>query len=187
MTQTAAAETREPKAPTNPSECPCGSTVAYANCCQPIIQGKQAAKTAEELMRARYTAFVKSEVDFILESHHPKTRGDVKKNEIEEWSKSSKWMGLVVHEKEAGGVSDNQGVVIFHARYEALDPSTGSKTPKVHDHWERAQFEKFEGKWKFLDAQGIQHGPIVRAEPKTGRNDPCPCGSGKKFKKCHAA
>jgi preprotein translocase subunit SecA len=27
--------------------------------------------------------------------------------------------------------------------------------------------------------------PIVRAEPKVGRNDPCPCGSGKKYKKCH--
>ncbi|MDO9631303.1 MAG: SEC-C metal-binding domain-containing protein [Humidesulfovibrio sp.] len=27
------------------------------------------------------------------------------------------------------------------------------------------------------------HDPILRG-PKTGRNDPCPCGSGKKFKKC---
>jgi|GEM_PF-4815505 len=27
--------------------------------------------------------------------------------------------------------------------------------------------------------------PYVRTEPKTGRNDPCPCGSGKKYKKCH--
>jgi preprotein translocase subunit SecA len=27
--------------------------------------------------------------------------------------------------------------------------------------------------------------PVVRAGPKVGRNDPCPCGSGKKFKKCH--
>ena len=26
--------------------------------------------------------------------------------------------------------------------------------------------------------------PIVREEPKVGRNDPCPCGSGLKFKKC---
>ena len=26
--------------------------------------------------------------------------------------------------------------------------------------------------------------PVRRAEPKVGRNDPCPCGSGKKFKKC---
>jgi len=29
--------------------------------------------------------------------------------------------------------------------------------------------------------------PYVRAAPKVGRNDPCPCGSGKKFKKCHGA
>jgi uncharacterized protein YecA (UPF0149 family) len=27
-------------------------------------------------------------------------------------------------------------------------------------------------------------GPIINTGPKTGRNDPCPCGSGKKFKKC---
>jgi uncharacterized protein YecA (UPF0149 family) len=29
--------------------------------------------------------------------------------------------------------------------------------------------------------------PMVRSEPKVGRNDPCPCGSGKKYKKCHGA
>src|SRR5512138_719850 len=28
---------------------------------------------------------------------------------------------------------------------------------------------------------------VVRAQPKVGRNDPCPCGSGKKYKKCHGA
>ena len=27
--------------------------------------------------------------------------------------------------------------------------------------------------------------PVRRDEPKVGRNDPCPCGSGKKYKKCH--
>ena len=27
--------------------------------------------------------------------------------------------------------------------------------------------------------------PVKRTEPKVGRNDPCPCGSGKKYKKCH--
>jgi hypothetical protein len=34
---------------------------------------------------------------------------------------------------------------------------------------------------------GEQQGTIVHEQPKTGRNDPCPCGSGKKFKKCHGA
>ncbi len=35
------------------------------------------------------------------------------------------------------------------------------------------------------DAQPVQQ--VVRAQEKVGRNDPCPCGSGKKFKKCHGA
>jgi preprotein translocase subunit SecA len=34
---------------------------------------------------------------------------------------------------------------------------------------------------------GSQPKPVRRAEPKVGRNDPCPCGSGKKYKKCHGA
>ena len=29
--------------------------------------------------------------------------------------------------------------------------------------------------------------PYVRTAPKIGRNDPCPCGSGRKYKKCHGA
>jgi preprotein translocase subunit SecA len=29
--------------------------------------------------------------------------------------------------------------------------------------------------------------PVRREGPKIGRNDPCPCGSGQKFKKCHGA
>lgn len=32
---------------------------------------------------------------------------------------------------------------------------------------------------------GLRTGPIVRDTPKVGRNEPCPCGSGKKYKKCH--
>ena len=34
-------------------------------------------------------------------------------------------------------------------------------------------------------AGGEKVKPIVRETPKVGRNDPCPCGSGKKYKKCH--
>ncbi len=34
---------------------------------------------------------------------------------------------------------------------------------------------------------GERRGPIVRETPKVGRNEPCPCGSGKKYKKCHGA
>jgi preprotein translocase subunit SecA len=35
--------------------------------------------------------------------------------------------------------------------------------------------------------EGDGKAPVRRNEPKVGRNDPCPCGSGKKYKKCHGA
>jgi preprotein translocase subunit SecA len=35
------------------------------------------------------------------------------------------------------------------------------------------------------ETQQVQQ--VVRGQEKVGRNDPCPCGSGKKFKKCHGA
>lgn len=38
--------------------------------------------------------------------------------------------------------------------------------------------------WDFLDDDEKATLPFVRAQPKVGRNDPCPCGSGKKYKKC---
>jgi hypothetical protein len=34
---------------------------------------------------------------------------------------------------------------------------------------------------------GERRGPLVREAPKVGRNDPCPCGSGQKYKRCHGA
>ena len=30
-----------------------------------------------------------------------------------------------------------------------------------------------------------QRQPVKNTSPKVGRNDPCPCGSGKKYKNCH--
>ena len=48
--------------------CPCGSGKEYAACCGPVISGKAAAPTAEALMRARYSAYVKAEIGFIADS-----------------------------------------------------------------------------------------------------------------------
>ena len=35
------------------------------------------------------------------------------------------------------------------------------------------------------DSNPSRQQTVKREEPKVGRNDPCPCGSGKKYKKCH--
>jgi SEC-C motif-containing protein len=159
--------------------CPCGSELDLVKCCLPILEGKKLASTAEELLRARYTAFTQGAVDFILSTHHSKTRHEVKREEIEDWSKNSEWLGLKIVQSDAGKATDDQGTIIFGAQYRA--------DGKINDHWERSQFEKENGEWKFLDAQGLKPGTYRRAEPKMGRNDPCTCGSGKKFKKCCGA
>jgi len=51
-------------------------------------------------------------------------------------------------------------------------------------HHELATFLKVDGDWFFDDGLGVPAPQVVRTEPKIGRNDPCPCNSGKKFKKC---
>ncbi len=159
--------------------CPCGTQRTGSTCCLPFIENRMEPSTAEELLRARYTAFTRGDVDYILATHHSRTKNEVKRDEIEDWSKNSEWLGLKVMQVEAGLATDSQGTLIFSAQYRA--------DGKDEEHVEKSFFEKEKGVWRFLDAQGVQIGTYRRPEPKIGRNDPCPCGSGKKHKKCCAA
>ena len=162
--------------------CACGSEKSLSSCCLPIIEGKRKAATAEDLLRARYTSFTRgtpSDIDFIMQTHHTRTSGEIKRDEVEAWARGSEWLGLKILQKEAGEAGDQMGTIVFHARYNAEG--------KANDHYEQSHFEKEDGEWKFLDAQGLKQGPIRRDAPKIGRNDVCPCGSGKKYKKCCAA
>ena len=53
--------------------CPCGSTEAYAKCCGKLHTDANAyqSATAEQVSRARYAAYAKRQVDFIMASTHP--------------------------------------------------------------------------------------------------------------------
>ena len=55
-------------------QCPCDSGKEYKDCCKPVLSGESPAQTAEALMRSRYTAFAKGEVDYIFNSLHPDKR-----------------------------------------------------------------------------------------------------------------
>ena len=55
-------------------------------------------------------------------------------------------------------------------------------------HRELAKFAKeADNNWYYLDGEVEGHVTFKRETPKVGRNEPCPCGSGKKFKKCCGA
>lgn len=157
-------------------DCPCGSGSKFDDCCHPYIAGKENPPTAEALMRSRYTAFVTQEAEYIYESHDPATRSDVSLDEIQSWSESADWEGLNIVAKEKGEASDSKGRVEFVAHY--------SMNGKEEHHHELADFTKKDGRWFFTDGAMVD-GTYRRQTPKVGRNDPCPCGSGKKYKKCH--
>ena len=157
--------------------CPCGTDMTYDECCGPLHRGDEKARSAEELMLARYSAFVKGEVDFIIETSHPDRRQDLKRESIEEWSKTSTWQGLEMIEAIDGDPGDDQGIVEFIARY------TDAEGEEI-EHHEKALFTCDKGTWYFVDGAPGRQEPFVREDVKVGRNDPCPCGSGKKFKKC---
>lgn len=154
--------------------CPCGSGTPYAVCCEPIITGSRAAATAEELMRARYTAHVKVQIDFIHASTHPEHRQGLDRESTQRWAENATWLGLEILDTALGGKDDQNGEVEFIARFRDQD--------EIRVHHERAQFQREEGGWYFTDGSMVRPQPLVAN--KIGRNDPCPCGSERKYKKC---
>ena len=62
--------------------CPCGGGETLEECCGRYLSGEAKAPTAEALMRSRYTAVTKGQVDYLFETHHPKTRDDFDKRPI---------------------------------------------------------------------------------------------------------
>ena len=155
-------------------KCPCGSNAEFISCCDPFIKGTAKPSTAEKLMRSRYSAFTVADVDYIEKTTDPSARSTFDQAGTTEWAKRSQWQGLEVVKTEAGGEGDSSGIVEFIARYRIEDVDRA--------HHERAEFKKRNGQWFFLDGKLVQE--PFRAVEKIGRNDPCTCGSGKKYKKC---
>jgi SEC-C motif-containing protein len=156
--------------------CPCTSGKQYAQCCEPVIRGARAAATAAELMRSRYSAYALGEIDWIYQSQLPEGRQFIDRRATEEWSKRAEWQRLEVLEQTDGGADDAEGVVEFKAYYRMGDEAIA--------HHEIASFRRVDGVWYFVDGIEVKPRPYKRPDAKVGPNDVCPCGSGKKYKKC---
>ena len=156
-------------------QCPCGSGLAYAECCEPYITGIRNAPTAEALMRSRYSAYAEHAIDYIVETCTLEEKDKIDVTQTRNWSEKSKWLGLKILSTDKGGPEDTKGIVEFQALYE---------TDGLRDnHHEKAEFIKQNGRW-FYNEGNIIPKTVTRAGPKVGRNDPCPCGSGRKYKQC---
>jgi SEC-C motif-containing protein len=135
------------------------------------------APTALALMRSRYTAYVVGAIDYVVATHDAATRDQVDRAASEAWSRETLWQGLEILDTEAGGADDREGVVEFVAR--------GVTRGAPFAQRERSRFRKVDGRWYYVD--GAVRAVPARKPKQQGPNEPCACGSGKKFKRCHGA
>lgn len=143
--------------------CPCNSGKSYALCCEPFLTNAKNPLTPEALMRSRYTAYTQANIDYIADTMQGSAAEDFDKEHAAHWSKHLQWLGL----KVIRSIQDNdKGTVEFIATY--------SQNGNQENLYEISDFQKIEGKWFYIDGN----------TPKVGRNDNCPCGSKKKYKKC---
>ena len=139
-------------------------------------------------MRSRYTAYTRADIDYIADTLAPEQRSAFDRAAAKAWATQARWLGLKIHFVEGGRPGDTDGVVAFIATYEQND--------KTVEHQEVSQFRRGErGEWLFVSGdtsdRPIEQGPGIsvpqagrRSAPKVGRNDPCSCGSGRKYKMC---
>lgn len=119
--------------------CHCESGKPYQACCEPLHLG-QPAKTAEALMRSRYSAYVLHLEDYLLRTWHPTTRPMALNlsNEV-----NTKWLGLTI--LRTTNASETEATVEFVARYKV----GGNRAERLH---EISQF-KYSDAWYYLTGQ----------------------------------
>lgn len=150
----------------NSVPCFCCSKRPFSECCEPILQDHAKALTPQSLMRSRYTAYVLEQEEYLLATWAPSTRPaslSLQENRV-------KWLSLTIHSHSDEQKSGDRGEVDFSAQFIDHDQLCTLR--------EISTFIRNSGLWYYLD------GSNEISRKKLGRNASCPCGSGKKFKRC---
>lgn len=152
--------------------CPCDSGQAYSACCEPLLRGLKKAQSAEQLMRSRYSAYSNSDIAYLLQSTLPIQQPHLNIPAMEKAVRQTQWTGLQIINTSAGLNQDQEGWVEFVAHYQ--------ENNQHNKHHEKSYFKKQDHQWYFV--YPMQE--LLNQNLKIGRNEPCLCGSNKKFKKC---
>jgi len=148
--------------------CPCNSGHQFNRCCAPYLQGKVLPETAESLMRSRYTAYVQQNAQYLVDTWQLATSTDQRLllDSLENTFKTTTWLGLQIIKSENDPKNNKQAFVEFMAYF--------NENNHQQTLYERSRFQRINQHWFYVDG----------VHPKVERNTPCPCGSGKKYKKC---
>ena len=156
------------------AQCLCGSGRNFDECCGPVIAGSKP-DTAEALLRSRYTAFAMGNTDYLVDTLTSDIRDSFDQVEAYNTAADAKWQSLEIRRIIEGGIDDETGSIEFVAKFRLRD--------EQRLHHELSKFRREDGQWRCAGGE-TNPKPPPRDVAKVGRNEPCPCGSGKKFKKC---
>lgn len=151
--------------------CPCGSGQLLADCCQPLLDERRAASTAEQLMRSRYSAYACGHIDYLLCTQSAHLCHPGAGEALRQSCRDCQWLQLHIVKTEQGGERDQRGIVEFIASYRQHNA--------LHYLYERSSFVRVQGQWRY------DRGEHPDTALPLGRNDPCWCASQRKYKHCH--
>jgi len=121
------------------------------------------------LMRARYSAFCVKDIEYLISTHHPSKRQLNEREVLMQTIHENHWLGLKVLKTDKSQINQGVGHVEFAAFY---------KNKKIEQLHENSKFIYENTQWYYFDG-------VILESLKFARNEPCWCGSMKKFKKCH--
>ncbi len=116
--------------------CPCGLGPSYDACCGRWT-GEAAAPTPELLMRSRYTAYARGDVDHLLRTWHSSTRPGTLVLDP-----GLRWTGLQVLASSGGGLLEPEATVAFRAAF-----TVGGRREALE---EDSRFVREDGRWAYL-------------------------------------
>jgi SEC-C motif-containing protein len=147
--------------------CPCQSGKEYDACCGRFISQRMQAENAEQLMRSRYSAYVLHQADYLAATWHADFRSaSLALDDVVTWLRLD-----VLNSAHTGDCAN----VEFEARC-----LVDGRVEALH---ELSRFVFAGGRWLYTDGDLLKPSFVPW---KPGRNEPCPCGSGAKFKRCCA-
>ncbi len=143
----------------NQEICICGNQLSFEMCCGRFISKAEKPKSAVELMRSRYSAYVLKNGQYLYDtcSKHLQNIADIEAintHDIE-------WLGLKIE-------SFSEKEVTFMAYYKE---NSTMEVMKEHSFF-------------IIENESYKYDRGEMLEAKLSRNELCPCASGKKFKKC---
>ncbi len=144
-----------------PTPCPCTSGEAYARCCAPYHLGVAEADTPAILMRSRFAAFARADVDYVYRTLHPDHPDRAApeaavRRALAEGARAHRYMGLTVLDAR-GPDADGVAQVLFHARI--------FEKGRDRSFTECSDFARHDGGWRYL------RGVLRPGPPKTSRID----------------